>query len=163
MSRSNHGHESGGATKRMTAERAVTRYRLGNIPDELKALDRWINFALEGGKPGRPGKVPYISGTLTRAKSNDPSSWRSFERAAEWAARKNLYLGFAFDPEIDYTFIDLDGVIGAGGAVKHYAQLVIDTLDSYTEVSINGGAHIFVRGRPPEQFSTELIHGKVEI
>jgi AAA domain len=139
------------------------RYRERNIPEELKRLDRWIVFALEGGNPGKPRKIPYIPETTVRAKSNDASTWRSFETAITWADRHGLYLGFAFDPSLDFTFIDLDDVIGAGSIPKHYAQRVIDALDSYTEVSVNGGAHVFVHGRPPERFSTEGIDGKIEI
>lgn len=142
---------------------AICRYRVQNIPDDLKALNHWVVFALEGGKSGKPNKVPYTPGTSVKARSNDASTWRTFDIALAAAERSDLYLGFAFTPELGLTFVDLDDVLGAGGALKRHAQLVVDTLDSYTEASLNGGVHVFARGRPPENFTTEKIDGKVEV
>lgn len=144
----------------MAVEHAAIRYRTQNIPDDLKALDRWVVFALEGVKHA---KVPYIPGTTRKARSNDASTWRSFAVAHAAAERSGLYLGFAFTPDLGMTFIDLDHVLGAEGVVKKYAQLVVDTLDSYTEASLNDGLHVFVQGRPPEHFTMERVGGKVEV
>lgn len=142
---------------------ATARYRVRNIPDELKALDHWVVFALEPGKSGRSTKVPYTPGTRSKARVNDSATWRSFAVAHAAAERDRLYLGFAFTPELGLTFLDLDGVVGAGGVLKAYARRVVDALDSYTEVSLNGGVHVFVRGRPPERFSKDGIDGKIEV
>lgn len=148
----------------MSAAMPKPRYRLGNIPAELQALDRWVVFALEPGKNGRPNKIPYTPGTSQRAKSNDPATWRPLRDALDAMDFADLYLGFAFTPELGMTFLDFDGVLGGNGAVKGYAAELIDALDSYTEASVSGaGVHVIVRGRPLEGFSTRHIAGKVEV
>jgi hypothetical protein len=148
----------------MTATASPPRYRVQNIPDELKQLDHWIVFQTERGRGNKLSKTPYTPGTQNKARSNDASTWRSFDTALADAERRGLYLGFCFTPELGYVFIDFDDVLGAHGAVKRYAQLVIDTLDSYSEVSAGGrGVHVFVRGSLPENFTKDTIGGKVEV
>ena len=62
------------------------------------------------------------------------------------------------------TFIDLDDAIGPDGALTPDAQLIVDTLDSYTEVSVSGtGLHVVVRGLPPERFTKNGFAGPVEV
>lgn len=144
--------------------RPQVRYRINSLPDELKQLPRWITFDVIPGRNGKLDKFPLIAGTRTKAKCNDSSTWRTFEEALTAAEAQGLWLGFAFTPDLDLTFIDFDGVLGAGGVVKSYAQLVIDQLDSYTEASVSGnGVHVIVRGRPPEGFTKDRIAGKVEV
>lgn len=51
-----------------------------NIPDELKALKIWSNMRYEwNGK--RWGKIPYTPFTTDKARSNAPSTWRTFDEA----------------------------------------------------------------------------------
>lgn len=141
-----------------------TRFRPQNIPDELKTLDHWVVFAVEPGRNGKSNKIPYIPGTQRKARSNDPTTWRSFGEALADAKRRDLFLGFCFTPDLGYTFLDLDNVLGAQHAIRHYAQPLIDTLDSYTEVSASGrGIHVFVRGTMPPNFAKEQIGGPVEV
>lgn len=137
--------------------------RPGNIPDELKALPRWVNFAVET-RNGKGNKVPYVGATNQRAKANDPATWISYEAALAATEATGRYLGFAFTPDLPYTFLDFDDVLGANGAIKAYASIVIDTLDSYAEASISGrGVHVICGGRPPERFTKEGVQGKVEV
>lgn len=144
--------------------RPQVRYRVNSLPDELTQLPRWICFDVIPGTKGRTSKIPLIAGTGTKARSNDPTTWTTFETALASAETKGLWLGFAFTPELDLTFLDFDGVLGAGGVVKSYAQVVIDQLDSYTEASVSGqGVHVIVRGRPPEGFTKDRVSGKVEV
>lgn len=134
-----------------------------NIPDELKQLDRWVTFAVEQ-RNGKANKVPYIGATNQRAKANDPATWLSYEAALAATEATGRYLGFTFTPDLPYTFIDFDDVLGANGAIKAYASIVIDTLDSYAEASIGGrGVHVICGGRPPERFTKAGVQGKVEV
>ncbi|MFT4038350.1 MAG: DUF3987 domain-containing protein [Thermomicrobiales bacterium] len=137
--------------------------RPGNIPEELKAFDRWVTFAVDGsGVKSR--KMPYIGATNEPAKANDPATWISYTAAQQAAEATGRYLGFAFDPTLPYTFLDFDGVLGPKGVIKAYASIVIDTLDTYTEASISGaGVHVICRGRPPAGFTKEGMNGKVEV
>ena len=52
-----------------------------NIPQELKALPRWITWRAEIWTPGeKPRKVPYDPRALnSRASSTDPDTWATFE------------------------------------------------------------------------------------
>jgi hypothetical protein len=143
---------------------APPRYRVQNIPAELKALDRWITFAVSPGRGGKLAKLPYTPGTQNKARSNDPATWTTFDAALADAERTGRFLGFCFDPSLGYVFLDFDEVLGAGGAVKQYAAAVIDAFDSYSEVSAGGtGVHVFVRGSLPEGFTKDAIGGKVEV
>lgn len=134
-----------------------------NIPDELKALDRWVTFTVDG-QGAKARKMPYIGATNQLAKANDPATWISYAAAQQAAEATGRYLGFAFDPDLPYTFLDFDGVLGPKGVIKAYASIVIDTLDTYTEASISGaGVHVICRGRPPVGWTKEGMNGKVEV
>ena len=92
---------------------APPRYRIESIPEELKALDRWIVFQIIQLANGKTKKIPLIAGKPARhpAKSNDPKTWRSFEVALADAEARGLYLGFAFDRDLAYFFLDADEVL----------------------------------------------------
>ena len=49
------------------------------IPYELKELDHWCCFKIEKVDNGRLTKRPYNPNTNEMAKSNDESTWVSFE------------------------------------------------------------------------------------
>lgn len=137
--------------------------RPGNIPDELRQLPRWVTFAVES-RNGKGNKVPYIGATNQHARANDPATWISYEAALQATEATGRYLGFAFTPDLPYTFLDFDDVLGGKGAIKAYASIVIDTLDSYAEASISGkGVHVICGGRPPERFTKEGVQGRVEV
>lgn len=134
-----------------------------NIPDELKKLPRWVTFAVET-RNGKANKVPYVGATNQRAKVSDPATWISYEAALAATQATGRYLGFAFGPDLPYTFLDFDDVLGANGTIKAYASIVVDTLDSYAEASIGGhGVHVICGGRPPERFTKAGVQGRVEV
>ena len=92
---------------------ATTRYRVETIPAELRALPRWVVFQIIQLANGKTKKFPLIAGKPGRhpAKSNDPRTWRSFEVALADAEARGLYLGFAFDRDLAYFFLDADEVL----------------------------------------------------
>ena len=109
-----------------------------NIPEELKALPHWVIHRK---------KVPYTPGTGKPAKSNDPTTWRTFDEAA--ADQSADGIGFMFSGS-GYVGVDIDHCIDENGAYNEQARAAIDTLQSYTEISTSGtGIHIICKGNVP--------------
>lgn len=109
----------------------------GSIPDRLK-IKRWA-ISTKG------QKIPcQINGAL--AKSNDPNTWATFEDA-EIAYQRNQdkYCGIAYaiQQSDGLVFIDLDDCIDENGNIADWARDIVDTADTYTELSVNKtGLHL---------------------
>lgn len=119
------------------------------IPSQLRALPRWVCYRLErGGSSDRVAKVPYHPSGY-RAKSNDPATWTSFDRARA-ALADGRYDGLGFELGDGIFGVDLDGVV-QNGSLSDLARGVVETLDSYTEYSPSGtGVHVLCRGCIPD-------------
>ncbi|MCC8294768.1 DNA primase, partial [Staphylococcus pseudintermedius] len=124
-----------------------------NIPYELKELDRWCCFKIEQGTNGRKTKRPYNPLTNKMAKSNDESTWVSFEDAASLSIN---YDGIGFFFKEPYIGVDLDGV---GKEITEYLENedadnivseFVEILETYAEISPSGnGIHLIVKGELP--------------
>ena len=113
------------------------------IPDDLKKLDQWVNWGANIKSP----KIPFNPVTLTPAKAGQPDTWGTFLQAeANVQIGKAIGVGFQFHNN-RFVGVDLDTVRNpATGKVSDEAIEIINTLDSYTEVSPSGyGFHIFVK------------------
>jgi hypothetical protein len=105
-------------------------------------------------KPGRFKKMPYIAdlSSLKPAKSNDPTTWGSYDAARETQAHRGFDgVMFAFSPEDDFAGVDLDDCRNPEtSALEPWAQQLITVLQSYTEVSPSGtGVKVWLRGKLP--------------
>jgi hypothetical protein len=119
------------------------------IPDELKALDRWVVAA-----PGT--KVPLQAGGANAgraAKANDPSTWVSYEEAEEFNV--SVYAGegtlqFALNGD-GIVGIDLDKVRNPRfKSIDPRALAIIAQLNTYSEISPSGcGIRMFLYGTLP--------------
>jgi hypothetical protein len=120
-----------------------------SIPQDLKNLDQWVVWKLEH-PPNRakPTKPPYDPKTGKNAKSNDPTTWSTFE-TAQRAFLKNPQwdgVGFMFINDKKYTGIDLDNCIDSQENIASWAMEIIKKLDSYTELTPSKrGVHIILR------------------
>jgi hypothetical protein len=143
-----------------------------NIPQELVSRKNWVCYRLvpDPEKPEKkPAKVPHqVSGPL--AKSNDPSTWSTFEQArAAVAAGKFDGVSYALSAEDGLVCVDLDNARNPEtGHPEPWAAPIIHALRSYTEVSPSGtGYHVFVRGVIPKashkQGSTVELYAGVKI
>lgn len=120
------------------------------IPYELKELDQWCCFKIEEVENGRKTKRPYNPLTNNMAKSNDETTWVSFEDAAN---NLNGYDGIGFFFVEPYVGIDLDKV---GNEIEEYLNdpdtnniisEFINVLETYAEVSPSGtGIHLITKG-----------------
>lgn len=136
----------------MNATLPTIRYRVENIPAELKALDRWTVFQIIRDPGGKTRKLPRIPGKAGKhsAKADDPKTWRSFAEALQDAEVRGFHLAFVFGLDVPFFFIDGDDVLTADGEIRPDVAVVVDTLDTYTEWSQSGkGLHIIGRGAFP--------------
>jgi putative DNA primase/helicase len=89
------------------------------------------------------------------AKANDPSTWSSFEDAAEYhdhAGTDTAGLGYMFASGGPFVGVDLDGCRDhETGDLDAWGRDIVDRLDSYTEVSPSGtGVHVWIAGDLPD-------------
>jgi len=118
------------------------RYSL--IPDELRALDRWVCA-------WRDSKCPMKAFDRSAAGVSDPDSWADFD-CARVSVLNGAYddIGFVLAGD-GYVGIDVDDGFDSDGFLTAEACDIITRFGSYTEASRSGrGFHIFVKGTLPE-------------
>ena len=122
------------------------------IPHELKDWDQWVCWKAEY-KNSKWTKVPYNPNNGRKAKSNDPSTWGSFELAYRRYGQNGYDgIGYMLSNDDPFTGFDFDHCRNPETEeielkVKEY----IDRLNSYTEISPSGkGIRIFVKAELPE-------------
>jgi putative DNA primase/helicase len=120
---------------------------LANIPAELRTPPLWLQF-YNVVDPKRPDKKPSPHPCV---KFKTPELRSANLRSLDHLMGRKAQDGFQrlVVKEEGFVFIDLDGVRNADtGEVEPEAQTIIDTLNSYTEVSKSGkGIHIVCRGK----------------
>jgi putative DNA primase/helicase len=124
------------------------------IPHELKQLKNWCCFKLQQ-RGEKMTKIPVDANTGNLGKSNDESTWSSFDTALEAIHKFNCDgLGFYFKPP--YFGIDIDKVSDEINRYKtgdHEDNIVsefIEMMGSYAEYSVSGtGIHIIAKGKLP--------------
>lgn len=126
-----------------------------SIPYELKELDQWCCFKIEEVENGRKTKRPYNPLNNNMAKSNDKTTWVSFDDAV---SNLNGYDGIGFFFVEPYVGIDLDKV---GNEIEEYLNNpdtdniiseFINVLETYAEVSPSGtGIHLITKGELPKK------------
>ena len=126
-----------------------------NIPAELRDLSNWVNWRYEerDGQRTKPPINARSNGSLRYAKSNDPSTWTSFDDALAACGRHSELagVGFCFSPDDGLTGLDLDHVIDPDtGELKPEATEILERFrGTYAEVSPSGtGLRLFCRGKP---------------
>lgn len=124
---------------------------LSNIPDELKQLKNWCVWKFEK-RNGKRTKIPFNAATGEFAKSNDKSTWSSYETAVNAEGVDGI--GFFFEPP--YLGIDIDDIdddlhrFKQGDKLDNIVSEFNEAFKSYTEVSPSGnGLHIIVKGKIP--------------
>ncbi|KTG11031.1 hypothetical protein AUR64_07655 [Haloprofundus marisrubri] len=121
------------------------------LPEALVARDQWVCWREES-RSGKPTKIPVNPETKRYASTTDPDTWASFDVAHETATEKSGYgLGFVFTAADSLVGVDLDDCRDSEtGEATGWATEIVDTLDSYTEVSPSGtGYHVIVHGKLP--------------
>lgn len=124
-----------------------------NIPQELKDRPQWVCWKslIDPDKP-KPRKLPVDPKTGKAASSTNPNNWGTFDQAIKHFNKGGCKgIGFVFSENDPYVGIDLDNCRNKeNGDIQPWAQEIISSFDSYTEVSPSGtGVHIIVKGLLP--------------
>lgn len=127
---------------------------IGAIPRVLRDREAWVVWKYEP-SPSNPDnltKVPY-SVRGGNAASDNPSTWATFKEALEYHLDNDWTdgVGVVVSDADDFVGVDLDHCLDAEtGTVEPWAQAIVDTIDSYTEITPSGeGLRIFARGSLP--------------
>lgn len=129
-----------------------------SIPEELRALPQWV---ARGREPG--DKTPIAPATGRNASVTDPTTWGTFTEAQAAVQKFGLQgVGSVFTSTDPFVGIDLDKCRDPQtGKLEDWAQEIVKSLNSYTEVSPSGtGLHIIVKGKWPEGANKK---GKIEV
>lgn len=117
------------------------------IPHELKTRGLFCLWRYEE-RDGKKTKVPYKTDGH-RAASNKPETFTAFDKALA-VYRKGGYNGLGLGIFNGFCAVDIDHCIDndapGGSAISAMAQDIIETMDSYTELSPSGtGIRILFR------------------
>ena len=136
-----------------------------NVPSELKELKQWCVFQMQK-RNGKLTKIPIDANTGNHAKSNDESTWSSYDTAlAALSTLKADGIGFFFKKpyfgiDIDDVREDIDRYLENDTKDNIVAEF-IDIMGSYAEISPSGnGIHIISKGELPKNGSRK---GNVEM
>ncbi|MBL8800450.1 MAG: hypothetical protein JNN27_00520 [Planctomycetes bacterium] len=129
-------------------------FQAAGVPAALRSEKQWVGWRPKPApKPGaKIGKVPVNPHTGRDASSTDPETWGTFDEAVAAVQRNGLAgVGFVFTKESSVVGVDLDKCRDADtGAIEPWAQEIVASLSSYSEVSPTGtGIHVLLRGKLP--------------
>jgi len=143
--------------------------KVGNIPEELKVLDQWVNWAGIWNAEGEKFSKPPMTANGRNASSTGEGTWTTLEKSLAAVGRTGVYtdnagtrhrvtldgVGLAGLGRTRYTGADLDGCRDPEtGEISRAAQEIVDALDSYTEISPSGeGLRVFLRAEKPPTWS----------
>lgn len=129
---------------------------LERIPKELRELPQWVCATAD--------KLPINPINGFNASPTNASTWNTFDKAK--ANSKYPHIGFVLSPNDPYTIIDLDDPYDPKKdwtdeereAHAKLNQSIIDTFESYTEISQSGkGVHIVVKGSIPKGVNRDTV------
>lgn len=121
-----------------------------SLPEWIIRMGAFCTWHYEE-RNGKRTKVPYDPRTGSLAKSNDPTSFCSWDEAASATGYDGIGLGI-FN---GICAIDLDDCIGDDGALSDLASDIVSVMKSYTEYSPSGkGIHIL--------FTADRLHYDTE-
>lgn len=123
-----------------------------NIPEELTITPNWICWANIPRRDGKPIKLPVDTNTGKAARTNDPSTWDTFEESCDYYLQhldRIAGIGFVFNADAGFVGVDIDNCIRSGKVLPR-ALAIVRELNSYTEISPSGkGLHVICRGDIP--------------
>ena len=137
--------------QKLNGKRSILSPNWDGIPNEIKEKEWWLVWKSEE-RNGRFTKVPYAAGPRTKARTNDPGTWRLYDAAQfvfENYAGEYDGVGIVIKGEI--VGIDIDHCRNPEtGELAPLAVEIVKLLDSYTEVSPSGtGVKILCQGQVP--------------
>lgn len=136
--------------------------------DELKAINHWVSWRYEQRGTGKPTKPPKNPRNGYGASHSDPSTWGTYEQAAQCAEARGWpgtpYIptgdedvqpgtGFVLTEDDGLTGIDLDRCVDPiSGKIEPWALEILEIAETYAEFSPSGtGIRMIVRGKAVER------------
>jgi hypothetical protein len=118
-------------------------YDYDKLPPYMVERDQWVCYDITDDDR----KIPYIPGSDKKARSNDPTTFRTYQEAFDdVASGARDHLGYMLTKDDNLTFFDLDHTDDP--AEKAANKLIFQTFNSYSERSVSGkGAHILAFGK----------------
>ncbi len=108
--------------------------------EELATYSQWVVCYLAD-------KIPLDPKTGQHAAVDDPATWSSYEVAKACVeSNRFLILGFVLTPNDPFVCIDLDTYKTFDKEVIDFHHRIHDAFNSYSEVSLSGGVHIWIKG-----------------
>jgi putative DNA primase/helicase len=131
---------------------------LAGVPQALQGRPQWVLWRAEG---EALDKVPYQRSGY-KASSTKPETWAPFEGCADtFTAHPLGYtgLGYVFSADDPFVGIDLDDCRDPEtGVISDWARAILDTVNSYSEVSPSGtGIKIWTLGRLAKAVKTATV------
>jgi hypothetical protein len=125
----------------------------------LRNERRWVAWRYEwrGGKWTKP---PIAPATGRAARSNDSTTWGTFDEALTLVSRRKdlAGIGVMLTDDGDLSGADLDHCITDSGSFSPLAADVLELAETYAEVSPSGeGIRLFIRGKAPETFKLKHV------
>ena len=130
------------------------------IPDELKVRPQWVCWRYALDSKGKWTKHPYNPRSGRKASSTDLMTWSKFEDVlVAYETEKYDGIGFVFCSGDPYCGVDLDSCRDPEtGEIEGWAAEIIETLDSFTELSPSGeGVHVIAKGKVPAALKLDYI------
>ena len=138
---------------------ASTMHPWQNIPAELRDRPQWCWASLRlwdavdaDGTPKREKKPldPKVPGQVD-ARTNDPTTWGTFEQAAARAFHEGGGIGFVVMQSDPYVCVDLDAHGTAEQSAEHQEIIAFFArAGAYVETSTRGkGSHVWMRRASP--------------
>jgi putative DNA primase/helicase len=128
-------------------------YAPNKIPAYLRERAQWVCWKYELTEKGKWTKVPYQSGSGSKAATTRASEWSSFKQAVE-ALDHYDGIGYCLADGENIVGIDIDHAVTKAADGKFMmdavVQDIVSTMQSYTELSVSGtGVHVFAFGTKP--------------
>ncbi len=150
---------------RSTEQEGAREIQPENIPEEMKGLKQWVNWAGIWSEDKAKFSKPPMKATGRNASSTNPKDWTTLEKSLGAMGRDGVYtdnagkrhpvtldgIGLAGLGRTPYTGIDLDHCIDPEtGEINPTARKIVETFDSYTEISPSGvGLRIWIEAEKP--------------
>lgn len=137
--------------------------------NDLKSVNQWVTYQAKwDAEKEKFNKIPKSPHDNLGAKSDDPTTWGTYEEACEALYKYNV-TGLGFELANGFLGVDLDNCLDKDGKTNPTARAIVKMLNSYTEISPSGkGLHILLRyehdekiGRRNDKIGLEIYnHGR---
>lgn len=124
------------------------------VPEELLNRHQWVFWKEVPSIKGKPDKVPHNPRTGAKASSVNRNDWATFQEATDACQRRDgAGIGYVLTKEDGIAVVDLDNCRNPeSGEINHFAQGIVEQLDSLTEVSHSGtGLHVWCKATSPKE------------